>query len=140
MRMGAVRARDGFAEKTRDRPTSTTTAAADSAAKRTMREPQGSRDVAEPSRDTHAEGRKVHASEHRQHRRSRESPAGDSETDDSEFLPPNNTSAHRACATARPAAAVVASPGVSTAYNTYLNAGPGLRKSVDEPQQDDEMR
>lgn len=142
--MGASRAHDGPAEKTRDRPSSATTAAAaEAAAERPTREPQGSRDVAEPSAGgIHTDGRKVRPVEHRQHRRSRESPAGDSETDDSEFLPSsNNTSAHRARVAARPAAPVVASsPGVSTAYNTYLNAGPGLRKSVDEPPQESEMR
>lgn len=85
-------------------------------------------------RGAHADPRKSRAVEHRhqhhqqqQHRRSRESPQGDSETDDSDFPEPAN-STNRARAATQP---VVASPGVATQVNTYLNTGPGLRKSVE---------
>jgi len=95
-----------------------------------------------------------------QHRRSRESPGDDSETDDSEFQAPQHQHASRSSLEhfksnqarasserdhQRPSTAGVggrlgervqeggeASPGgVVTAYNTYRNAGLGVRRSSD---------
>lgn len=102
----------------------------------------------------------------REHRRSRESPDGDSETDDSEFLAPHHaSSAHntsrgsaeygqkprtsaewkrdRPVSSASGNGAGVAaegSPGVATAYNTYLNAGAGRGRRPSADSVDTETR